>query len=1184
MGKSLIITEKPSVAQEFARVLGVSGRKDGCIENQEYVITWCVGHLVGLVYPESYDIKYKKWKLEDLPFLPKEYKYDVIKDVSHQYDVVHGMLMREDIDRVYWAGDAGKEGQTIEENIRNFGGVREGMEELRVWIDSQTEEEILRGIREAKPMSAYENLGKSGIMRTIEDYAMGINFSRVMSVKYGNLLNNAAGTNSYTAIAVGRVMTCVLGMVVIREREIRGFKETPFYRVAGKFSDAGIVGEWKAVEGSRYFESPLLYKENGFKEEKDAVSLIESLKGKPAVVQSIEKGTTKKRAPLLFNLAELQAECAKRFKISPDETLQVAQDLYEKKLTTYPRTDARVLSTAVAKEIYKNISRLKGYEKTAAFVEKIMEKKLYANIAKTQYTDDSKVTDHYAIIPTGQLGELNSLNSLQKAVFELIVRRFLSIFYPPAEYATVKLSVAVSVEEKTEQFFASAKVLKNPGYLAIAGIPKKKDKNDPNNPDRGLERVTGGKYDEQENEEEETADPEALLALAQTLKNGDVISVGGYSVREGKTSPPKRYTSGSMVLAMENAGQLIEDEELREQIKGSGIGTSATRAEIIKKLVRIHYLNLNKRTQVLTPENLGEMVYEVVNMTVPALLNPKMTASWEKGLDGITKGTVDFWDYRNKLEDFIRTETQKMMEQNIREPLAERISDFAGKNARGAGARRKIGVKCPVCGAEMVTTPFGYGCSNYKKDKSGCNFNVGEIAGVMLSEEQIKELLEKGHTGTIRGFKSKAGKKFDACLKLEKEEDGKASIAFDFDSVEPEIVKGVQCPVCGGQIRKTSFGYGCVNFVPGDEKSCRFSIGTIAGKTLSVAQLTQLLLEKKTDTIRGFKSKAGKKFDACLILDKDEEGKISVQFDFDHVEKKVIKDVRCPVCGGEIVATSFGYGCTNYDPKDEKSCRFSIGKMAEKAFTEAQVKQLLTDGITETMRGFKSKNGKRFDARVALSRDEDGKVTGLKFDFDNVEPKKVKDVVCPKCGGAILVAPFGFVCENHRRDDPQSCNFAVGKIASVKIKEAQLKELLIRKKTDVIEGFVAKTGMKFDAPLKLSEEGDIVFDFPEKPKPVPSGLKCPSCGKLLLKSQWRYECECGFKIWHTVAKVELSEAVMEELLTTGKTKEKVAGFTSKAGNVFDACLKYENGQITFDFDNPGEKQEPEKQEPEKKEG
>ena len=1044
MGKSLIITEKPSVAQEFAKVLGVSGgRRDGYLENQKYVITWCVGHLVAMVYPESYDIKYKKWKLEDLPFLPKEYKYDVIKDVSRQYDVVHGMLMREDIDRVYWAGDAGKEGQTIEENIRNFGGVRDGMEELRVWIDSQTEEEIQRGIREAKPMSAYENLGKSGIMRTIEDYAMGINFSRVMSVKYGGLLNNAAGTRSYTAIAVGRVMTCVLGMVVIREREIRNFKETPFYRVVGNFTDAHVQGEWKAVEGSGYFASPLLYKENGFREKKDALALIDRVQGHSAIVESMEKNISRKRAPLLFNLAELQAECAKRFKISPDETLQVAQDLYERKLTTYPRTDARVLSTPVAKEIHKNISRLRGYEPTSDFVEQILDRKLYGNIAGTQYTDDAKVTDHYAIIPTGQLTELGKLNALQKSVFDLIVRRFLSVFYPAAEYQNVKMTAVVDVGENKERFYASARVLKIPGYLEIAGIPKK---------------------------EEEDSDPKELLHLADQLKKGDEISVDGYEVKEGKTSPPKRYTSGSMVLAMENAGQLIEDEELREQIKGSGIGTSATRAEIIKKLVRIHYLNLNKRTQVLTPENLGEMVFEVVSMTVPALLNPKMTASWEKGLDGITQGTVDFWDYRTKLEDFIRTETEKMIGQDLREPLAERISNFAGKHARGAGARRKIGVRCPACGGELVTTPFGYGCANYKNDKSGCNFNIGEIAGVQLSEEQVKELIEQGHTQTIRGFKSKAGKRFDAKLKVDKDENGKVNIAFDFSDIEPEIIPEVKCPVCGGQMKKTSFGYGCVNF----------------------------------------------------------------------------------------------------SPDDENSCRFSIGKMAEKSFTEAQVRQLLNDGITETMRGFKSKTGKKFDARVALAKDENGKVTGLKFDFDNVEPKKVKDVKCPKCGGDIVVAPFGFMCANHKKDDKESCSFMIGSIASVRLKEAQVKELLTKKKTEVISGFVAKTGMKFDAPLKLTEEGEIAFDFPEKPRPEETTVPCPKCGKMLMKTQWRYECACGFKIWHTVAKVELSEEVMKELLTTGKTKQKIAGFTSKAGNTFDTCLKYENDQISFDFDNPGE--------------
>lgn len=581
MGKKLIVTEKPSVARDFANVFHVSGRNNGYIENDTYVITWCVGHLVEMVYPEEYDIRYKKWALQDLPFLPENYKYGVIKNVKQQYDVVHRMLHREDIDTVYWAGDSGKEGQTIEENIRSFGGVREGMKELRVWIDSQTEEEIRRGVEQAKPMSDYANLGKSGIMRSIEDYAMGINFSRVMSLKYGKLLNDAAATKSYTAIAVGRVMTCVLGMVVNREREIRNFTETAFYRVTGTFAQEDVEAEWKAAEGSAYFDSPKLYKENGFKEKKDAEGLIASLEGKKAVVKTLDKGMQRKKAPLLFNLAELQAECAKRFKISPDETLQAAQELYEKKLTTYPRTDARVLTVAVAKEIGKNLNKLKAYQPTRDFVEAILADKSYMGLEKAQYTDDSKVTDHYAIIPTGQVTELKSLSAIQSRIYDLIVRRVLSIFYPPAQYQTIKLVIGV----EKESFFASAKALKIPGFLEVMG-------------------KTGDDADE----DADKKDGKKLPALAETLKPGDVLEVNGFMIKDGKTSPPKRYTSGSMILAMENAGQLIEDEELRAQIKGSGIGTSATRAEIIKKLIRIGYLNLNRKTQIITPESFGEMV------------------------------------------------------------------------------------------------------------------------------------------------------------------------------------------------------------------------------------------------------------------------------------------------------------------------------------------------------------------------------------------------------------------------------------------------------------------------------------------------------------------------------------------------------------------------------------------------
>ena len=654
MGKSLIITEKPSVAQEFAKVLGVSGgRRDGYLENQKYVITWCVGHLVAMVYPESYDIKYKKWKLEDLPFLPKEYKYDVIKDVSRQYDVVHGMLMREDIDRVYWAGDAGKEGQTIEENIRNFGGVRDGMEELRVWIDSQTEEEIQRGIREAKPMSAYENLGKSGIMRTIEDYAMGINFSRVMSVKYGGLLNNAAGTRSYTAIAVGRVMTCVLGMVVIREREIRNFKETPFYRVVGNFTDAHVQGEWKAVEGSGYFASPLLYKENGFREKKDALALIDRVQGHSVIVESIEKNISRKRAPLLFNLAELQAECAKRFKISPDETLRIIQELYEKKLVTYPRTDARVLSTAVSKEITKNIKGLQNIPGVRAYAEEIIANKSYQGLAKTRYVNDKQITDHYAIIPTGQgFGAMKSLKPLSVKVYEVITRRFLAIFYPPAVYQKVALTSAI----EGEKFFSNFKVLADPGYLKVMDysfFKKKLEEKPEEDADSGL------------------CDTE-LLERISAMKKGTQLPVKSLYIKEGETSPPKRYNSGSIILAMENAGQLIEDEELRAQIKGSGIGTSATRAEILKKLVANKYLALNKKTQIITPTLLGEMIYDVVNASIRPLLNPDLTASWEKGLTYVAEGSITTEEYMVKLENFIKRRTDVVL--NLRNQYALRGS------------------------------------------------------------------------------------------------------------------------------------------------------------------------------------------------------------------------------------------------------------------------------------------------------------------------------------------------------------------------------------------------------------------------------------------------------------------------------------------------------------------------------
>ena len=656
MGKRLFIAEKPSVAREFAKALGVkAANRDGYMESEDTVITWCVGHLVTMSYPEVYDASLKKWSLATIPFLPEEFLYEVIPGVKKQYTIVKGLLLREDVTTIYVCTDSGREGEYIYRLVDQMAGVPAGKDRRRVWIDSQTEEEINRGIQEAKPLEEYNALSDAAYLRAKEDYLMGINFSRVLSLKYGQTLMNSRKDGKYSAIAVGRVMTCVLGMVVRREREIRDFVKTPFYRVLGKFQLGGksFDGEWKAVEGSRYENSPLLYKENGFKQEKDAKELVDFL-GKSndsTTVEKITKKQEKKNPPLLFNLAELQNVCSKLFKISPDETLKIVQELYEKKLVTYPRTDARVISSAVAKEIHKNISGLRGYQHAMPYASQILEEGMHKNIGKTRYVDDKQITDHYAIIPTGQgLGALRSVSLTASRVYEVIVRRFLCIFYPPALYQKVSLVI----KRENESFFTNFKMLKEEGYLALATASfagkKTGSEDSAKNMTQNKERKNapeGG-----DGAEEETFDKE-LLEAVQALKKGMSVPVEEFSIKEGETTPPKRYNSGSMILAMENAGQLIEDEELRAQIKGSGIGTSATRAEILNKLVKISYLALNKKTQIITPTQLGEMVYDVVNASIRSLLNPELTASWEKGLNYVAEGSITKEEYMEKLEGFV---------------------------------------------------------------------------------------------------------------------------------------------------------------------------------------------------------------------------------------------------------------------------------------------------------------------------------------------------------------------------------------------------------------------------------------------------------------------------------------------------------------------------------------------------
>ena len=664
MSKALYIAEKPSVAQEFAKALKINGqRRDGYLESDTSVVTWCVGHLVTMSYPEKYDMKYKRWSFDTLPFLPRDFKYEVIPGVQKQFQIVKGLLNRPDIETIYVCTDSGREGEYIYRLVAQMAGVK-GKKEKRVWIDSQTEEEIMRGIREAKDISEYDNLAASAYLRAKEDYLMGINFSRVLTLRYGNSVSNYL-SSKYQAISVGRVMTCVLGMVVRREREIRSFVKTPFYRVVSSIVLEGekFEGEWRAVEGSSYFQSPVLYKENGFKKKEDARQLIQSLSSVQPLsctVEKVERKKENKNPPLLFNLAELQNVCSKLFKISPDETLAVVQELYEKKLVTYPRTDARVLSTAVAKVISKNISGLQNYGPAADAAKEALSMGTWQTIAKTRYVNDKQITDHYAIIPTGQgLGNLKGLSLTSQRVYETIVRRFLCIFYPPAVYQKVSIVTRMG----NESFFSSFKVLVSEGYLKIAAnsFARKKDSD------------TEGKAAEGKSEEdsEDVACDAALLGALQKLKKNDILSVDSLNIKEGETSPPKRYNSGSMILAMENAGQLIEDEELRAQIKGSGIGTSATRAEILKKLFNIKYLSLNKKTQMITPTLLGEMIYDVVNCSIRQLLNPELTASWEKGLTYVAEGSITEQEYMDKLEHFVRTRTNQVEASNYQYALRQ---------------------------------------------------------------------------------------------------------------------------------------------------------------------------------------------------------------------------------------------------------------------------------------------------------------------------------------------------------------------------------------------------------------------------------------------------------------------------------------------------------------------------------
>jgi len=810
----IICAEKPSVGKTIAQVVGATNKEEGYMEGNGYIVTWCLGHLVTMSYPEAYNPALKKWSLDPLPFLPDEYKYEVIDDTGakKQYEIIKKIFSDFLVpgSELINAGDSGREGEAIQRLVYNQIGVKSGVIMKRLWIDSQTEDEINRGLREAKDASHYDNLAEAAYTRAIEDYAIGINLSRALSCKFGHEFNQTINSDKYIPIAVGRVMTCVLGMVVDREREIKNFKPSDYYKIDGNHqtSNESFVSHWKLSKESTLYSDADLYNEQGFAKKEKAEEILEKLKQSPTVnVKSLTSKTEKQNAPVLFNLAELQAECSKRYKISPEETLAIAQKLYEGKMTTYPRTDARVLSIPIAKEIERNIKGVGDHNPSLKkYSEDILQRESYKGISGIKrYCDDSKITDHYAIIPTGE-GDPSSLSGLDKSVYELICRRFLAIFMPPAEY---EKNEAVLVHETGEIFTSSEKILLKPGFKAL--------------------------YDSEESKDKEK---EVKTSVLKTLKQGEDIPAD-FTLITSTTQPPKRYTSGSMILAMENAGKLIEDEELREQIKGCGIGTSATRAETISKLIRNNYISLNKKTQIITPTGTGEAIYEIVKINIPSLLSPEMTANWEKGLAKIEKGEITKADYLQLFEKFIR----------------KSVEDIKSKTAEGAKPfKPEVVGPCPLCGLNVRTTvKGGLLCTGYvKDDENSCHFSIpGAPLGKKLTKEQVMTLFNGGETELIEGFKSKKGNVFSAYLFME---NGKMSFRLpDFNDL-PGLG---ECPVCKSKVMMGKYGAYCTN-------KCGMQLGRARGKLLTESQV-KTLLEGKSITLRGLKKKNGEgKYDIIL--------------------------------------------------------------------------------------------------------------------------------------------------------------------------------------------------------------------------------------------------------------------------------------------------------------------------------
>ncbi len=1077
----IIINEKPSVSQQFRKALKLDckERKDGYLEGsspffpgKKVVITWAVGHLVEMLMPDKYDEKYKEWNLSDLPFLPEQYRYGIIDRVAKQFGIIKRLYHERDLERIYYAGDSGKEGLLIQMLIRQEAGTTEGAEERVVWINSQTEPEILRGIREAKPLSDYDLKRDAAYMRAMEDYAMGINFTRAFTAKYGEAFNARIASVKRKTVSVGRVMTFVLGMIVRREREIRDFKSTEYYRI---FADVGFEASWKAVETSPFYNSPLLYDETGFRERKHAEFLLKTLNAnRELCVRSCEVKEEKKNAPLLFNLAELQNFCSKKYKLSPEKTLEIAQSLYEAKLTTYPRTDARVLSSAVADEVKLYLDGLLKIGHKKELVERILNNGWHAGLKKTKYVDDSKITDHYAIIPTGHGQDaIGGLRPMELAVYRDVVERFLSIFFPPAVYekATVDL-----VHNAMEDFFASEKTLKDPGWLVCVDSREEIREN----------------------------------ALAK-VGDGEILPAA-FEIREAHTAPPKRYGSGDLILAMENAGKGILDEELRGEMSSIGIGTSATRAETIKKLCELEYLQMDQKTQILTPGLAGECCYDIVFAIEPRLFEPDFTANWERGLTAIEEGRIDAARYRAGVERYVTETVEKIRE---------------GEEAKYESREFARRLKCPVCTRGFVIeSAKAFGCSEYR---NGCGFTIWKSVGGRELQLKDAEALITGKMLPLHKYKNKEGREFEAHLAYR---DGKLEYV------------GVKCPLCEGTVISGTKSWGCSNY-KSENGGCKFAIWKeIAGAEVSLSDVERMT-QGGTSGEKEFTGKEGKKFNARLSYD-PETNRTSYVFG---------EKLTCPVCKkGQIFEGRKSFGCSCYKEEDG-GCKFTIWKtIAGADLTMDDVAKLIDGKETRKMK-FKRSDGTEFEGRLKYNL-EDNK-TEMVFD---------EKLECPKCkNGTIREGDKAFYCSNFSEENG-GCDWKFYKnVSGAVLTMSNLERLLSGGETTKMKFVSAKEGREFEAKLKLNEEGKLSF------VKTSEAIKCPICGKgnvMKGKNSWycskKLENACTWSIYNVMAGVEISRLDIQQMCDGKRTEPHQ--FVKKDGSTFEARMKLNGGKVEFSFD------------------